>query len=199
MSLGSRKAGLAMTRNLPQFVRDLVTSPPPRGRGLNNWFFRVARVLHPYRSEHEINALLHAAVAGESVKQGEIERAVQRSKGAAWKPGKPCKRIAAIWPSVNRERVAAVTSGGPGVVDLWEASPMRLSDNDPHGEEIIDRLFPGNPLLCAGRSNSDFATRPRAAWRGKLAEMQLIVPSPMTARFGITQEGKQSEDRKSVV
>ena len=37
-------------------------------------------------------------------------------------------------------------------------------------------LFPENPLLCCGKSTSDFATRSREEWRGKLAAMQLIVP-----------------------
>jgi hypothetical protein len=69
---------------------------------------------------------------------------------------------------------------------------VRFYDNDSHTEEIIDALFPGNPLLCAGRSNSDSATQARSEWDGKLAALQLIVPSPMTARIGRTQEGKES-------
>jgi len=62
-----------------------------------------------------------------------------------------------------------------------------------HTEEIIDALFPGNPLLCAGRSNRDFAKLSRQEWRGKLSALQFIVPNPMTARIGRTQEGKESE------
>jgi hypothetical protein len=57
---------------------------------------------------------------------------------------------------------------------------------------LIDALFPGNPLLCCGKNNPKFNTRSREEWRGKLATLQLIVPSPMTARTGRTQEGKQS-------
>ena len=71
---------------LPQFVRDLLASPPQRGGGLNSWFYRVARVLHPYRTPAEIIATLTAATAGEPVKPGEIERAVGNSAAAAWKP-----------------------------------------------------------------------------------------------------------------
>jgi hypothetical protein len=54
-------------------------------------------------------------------------------------------------------------------------------------------LFLNNPLLCCGKSNSKFATRPREDWRGHLAEQQLIVPSSMLARIGLTQDGKESE------
>lgn len=186
-----------MTRHaptLPQFVRDLLGSPPQRGGGLNNWFYRVARVLHPYRDVAEIVELLRAATAGEPVKHGEIERAVARSKPTAWKPGQtPQGSIqSSAWPNVNMEQREAVIASGAGLVDLWEISPVRFEDNESHTESIIDALFPGNPLLCAGRSNSDFATQSRDEWRGKLSALQLIVPSPMTARIGHTQERKES-------
>ena len=75
-------------------------------------------------------------------------------------------------------------------MDLWEASPVRFEDNDAHTEALIDALFPGDPLLCCGLSNSNFDTRSRSEWRGELSALQLIVPSPMTARSGLTQDGK---------
>jgi hypothetical protein len=93
---------------------------------------------------------------------------------------------------VNAEQREAVIASGAGLVDLWEISPVRFDDNAPHTEQIIDRLFPGNPLLCCGKSNSDFDTKTREQWHGQLAALQLIVPSPMTARVGHTQDGKES-------
>jgi hypothetical protein len=141
---------------LPVFVRDLLASPPRRGGGLNNWFYRVARVLHPYRDSAEIIELLKAATAGEPVKHGEIERAVQRSKATAWKPGQAPQNLrqGSSWPKVNAEQREAVIESGGGLVDLWETSPLRFHDNDSHTEELIDALFPGNPLLCAGRDRA---------------------------------------------
>jgi hypothetical protein len=180
--------------DLPTFVRDLLASPPKRGEGLNLWLFRTARVLHPYRPPAEIVRLLAAITAGEPVKPGEIERAVERSAAVAWKPGQQVTITRApAWPRVNPEQREAVTATGLGLVDLWEASPVRFRDNESHAEEIIDRLLPRNPLLCCGKSKSDFATRARESWRGKLSAMQLIVPNPMTAQTGRTQDGKQSE------
>jgi hypothetical protein len=186
-----------MTRNaprLPQFVQDLLGSPPRRGSGLNNWFYRVARVLHPYRDVAEIVELLRAATAGEPVNHGEIERAVEQSKATAWKPGQPLqiKPQTSPWPTLNAEQREAIVLRGGGLVDLWENSPVRFKDNAADTEALIDALFPGNPLLCAGRSNCDFATRTRDEWRGELTALQLIVPSPMSALTGITQEGKES-------
>jgi hypothetical protein len=78
-------------------------------------------------------------------------------------------------------------------VDLWEASPIRIEDDTSRAEEIVDALFPGNPLLCVGASSSVFKTRTREELRGELAGLALIVPSPMIARTGTTQDGKESE------
>ena len=74
---------------LPRFIRDLVGSPPRAGEGVNLYLYRVARVLHPYRSECEIADILRAATAncGRVVTEKEIRRAVENSKAAAWKPG----------------------------------------------------------------------------------------------------------------
>jgi hypothetical protein len=184
---------------LPQFVRDLLASPPRRSEGLNLWLYRVARVLHPFRDSAEIIELLRAATDGEPIKHGEIERAVERSKARAWKPGQAGKPVqASAWPKVNAEQREAVITSGSGLVDLWETSPVRFENNRSHTEEIINALFPGDPLLCAGQSNCDFATQSRSEWRGKLAVLQVIVPNPMTARLGLTQEKKESAHALSI-
>jgi hypothetical protein len=182
-------------RELPQYVCDLLASPPRRGEGLNNWLYRAARVLHPYRTPADIVNLLGAATAGEPVKRGEIERAVEQSKATARQPGQPTAQpheSAATWPTVNQAQRKAILESGRGLIELWELSPGQYENDEPHTEEVVELLFPRDPLLCVGRSNYRFATRTREEWRGKLAAMQLIVPSPMTARTGMTQDGKKS-------
>jgi hypothetical protein len=82
---------------------------------------------------------------------------------------------------------------GYGLADLWEESPIRIEDNKAHTEEIVDALFPGNPLLCCGGSIHNVDTKPRDAWRGQLAQLQFMVPSPMTAPTGRTQDGRESK------
>jgi hypothetical protein len=42
-------------------------------------------------------------------------------------------------------------------------------------------------LLCCGRSNTDFDTKPRENWRGELSTLQFIVPSPMRSVTGLTK------------
>jgi hypothetical protein len=179
----------------------LLASPPRRGEGLNLWFYKVARVLHPFRDSAEIVELLRAATFGDPVKPGEIERAVERSKATAWKPGQTSQGPGAVpaWPKVNIEqREAVIAVSGFGLVDLWEMSPVRFKNDKSHTEKIIDTLFLGDPLLCAAQSDTEFATRSREEWRGTLARLQLIVPSPMTARLGLTQEGKESAHALSI-
>jgi hypothetical protein len=96
------------------------------------------------------------------------------------------------WPEADHNKIGAITRNGPSLHDLWERSPVRFEDSDSHAEEIIDNLFPGNPLLCVGWSNSCFATQTRDQWRGQLADAQFIVSSHMTALLGHTKEGKLS-------
>ncbi len=172
---------------------------PGRGGGLHNWLFRVARLFHPYRNEEEIIELLRAATAGEPVRPLEIETAVARSKAVAWTPGQSSRVITATaWPAVDRKVRDAIIQSGGGLVDLWEQSPVRLEDTKSHTEALIDALFPDNPLLCCGLSDSKFDTRSREEWRGKLSALQVIAPNPMTARSGLTQDGKASAHALSI-
>jgi hypothetical protein len=185
-----------MTSILPQFLYDLLRSPPRAGEGVHGWLFRVARQLHAHLPAGEIVRLLEIQTAqcGRSVPRSEIVAAVQNALACAWQPtGKAAPtQTVSKWPAVNQEQREAILHDGCGLADLWEASPVRIEDSETHTEEIVDRLFPGNPLLCCGKSNSAFDTRTREQWRGQLAELALIVPSPMTARTGLTKEGKES-------
>jgi len=185
-----------MSDQLPAFLYKILTAPPRAGSGVHNWLFRVARQLHAHLPAPEIVSLLESRVAncGRFVPRSEIISAVQNSLPCAWQPGSQSQWIHSKpkWPSVNQEQREAVITSGAGLVDLWEILPVRFEDNKQHTEEIIDAIFPGDPLLCAGRSSCEFATRSREEWRGDLAALQLIVPSLMTARTGHTQDGKES-------
>jgi len=184
---------------LPRFVRDLLASVPQAGEGeLHRWLFRLARVLHPYRTEREIETTLRAAVegCGRPMKPGEIEDAIRNSKACAWQPGKPQTALPArvpAWPVVNGEQREAIIANDVALYDLWEASPVRFDDAEPHAERIVDTLFPGNPWLCTGATDHDFKTRHRDELCGELSALALIVPSPMIAQSGQTKKGRVSE------
>jgi hypothetical protein len=188
-------------KNLPQFVRDLLSAPPKTGEGVHAWLYRVARVLHPYRTEPDIEAILSATVAtcGRKVSPGEIQDAIKNSSATAWKPGQSqAPKTERPWPEVDTEARASIIASGHLLVDLWEASPRMLEDNASHTEEIIAALFLGDPLLCCGKSSMEFDTKLRSEWRGELSDLAFIVPSPMTARRGLTQEGKESAHALSI-
>lgn len=185
-----------MTRELPPFLRDLINNPPRAGEGVHAWLFRVARQLHAHLPAGEIVALLEsrAATCGRHVPRREIVAAVQDALPCAWQADGRAAMVQPVskWPKVNQEQRAAIIRDNGGLCDLWEISPVRIEDNASHAEEIVDRLFPGNPLLCCGKSNSVFDTRPRESWRGELSRLALIVPSPMNSPTGLTKDGKQS-------
>jgi hypothetical protein len=201
--IGSSSAS-KLAKELPPWLLNMLASPPRAGEGVNPWLFRAARQLHCHHTEEAICAILRRATAdcGRRVSEQEIRRSVERSKECAWRPGASsppparqgeCFPTPWLLPKLNEEQREAVISEGAGLVDLWEDSPLRFEDNEIHTEWIIDLLFPGNPLLCCGKTRKSFATRPREEWRGKEASHQFIVPSPMSAKTGLTQDGKESE------
>ncbi|MHB8898075.1 MAG: hypothetical protein ACYC6Y_04955 [Thermoguttaceae bacterium] len=178
--------------NLPQWAADILASPPARGGGLNRWLLRAAIALRRCgRSEHEIQATLAAATADQPMRHGEIERAVERSAGCMSNGlTVPTSRN---WTTENEPLRRKIIAANPTeVVDLWERSPYRLTDDGPNAEQLINLLFPGDPLLCCASKLWTARTTARSWWRGKLSSMQFIVPSPMSAETGMTQDNRPS-------
>jgi hypothetical protein len=199
---GKASMSLSATYNnnirLPRWAADIIANPPRSGQGFHFWLFRAACALWKCgRKEREIAAILEnaATTCGRRVTTREVEDAVRNSERSAFQFARSRQ---SPWPSLNTEQREAVIASRLGLVDLWEFSPIRLDHNEPRTEEIIDALFPGNPLLCGGQSSHEFTTRSRSEWRGELTTLQLIVPSPMTARIGHTQDGKESAHALSI-
>ena len=144
-------------KTLPPFIDEMLTAPPRAGEGVHDWLFRVARQVHAHLPAVEIVNLLENRVqgCGRHVSRKEIEDAVKNSMPCAWQPKGNAAPVqsAAKWPRVNQEQRAAILRDNGGLADLWELSKPRIEDNWQHTEEIMDKLFPGNPLLCCGKSN----------------------------------------------
>ena len=144
--------------DLPQFLRDLLASPPRHGDpngGVHRWMFRVARHLHAHRSKEDIVALLGAALegCGRFVPMKEITDAVEHSLDRAWK--KKTERIGnwqeghktGTWPEVNlQRRTQVISQTDRSLYDLWEHSSIRYEEGE--AEEIVPRLFPPSDPLC---------------------------------------------------
>ena len=169
--------------SLLEFLRN----HPHRTEGLNIWILKAA---HRLRREGIFGAkaiaLLESTLVNEPIKDGEIEKAVARAVGG-W------TGVTHKWPIVNRKRREEILHAGAGLAALREKSEYDFDGTENYCEWVIDQLFPGNPLLCVGKSKYVFRTRPREELRGDLANKSFIVPSPMNAQHGVTQDGKDSE------
>ena len=189
----------------PIFLENLLANPPTAGNGVHVWLFSVARQLHARMGMLQMETLLVEKVqgCGRHVPIREIREAIKNSAACAWTPGempeaqygKPQQKDE---PSIDD--IDLIVRRGWGLVDLWEASKIRFDDPQvSHTEYIIDNIFPGDPLLCCGKSSFDFHTRTRESWRGQLSLLQFIVPNPMKSVLGLTKDGRQSEHTLSAI
>src|SRR5688572_13867828 len=90
--------------SLPDFLRELLESPPAAGEGVHNWLFRVARNLHAHVPAGEIVMLLEDRVrnCGRHVPRNEIVSAVQNSLGCAWQSAEPHRVTVQPAPKIGR-------------------------------------------------------------------------------------------------
>ena len=186
-------------RDLPPFIKDMIAAGCPQaGGGVNNWLYVMALKLHPYRKESEIYDLLTSlsSTCGRTVMDSEIRRAIDRSRSSAWDPtSKAPVKTRTRRPRMDFDpdlRLEVIQNEAVDVADLVERSPIRWDDDAPRTTEILRTLFPAGSLLCCGRSSQVFRTRPLEEWT-TASDWQLIVPSPMSAIKGLTQDGRESE------
>ena len=177
-------------RRLPHRLQAKLRNCPKAGGGVHGWIFNSALQLTKYTDQNTAFELIRSY--SEGCERFVPDREIWDAISTASLPKRKQTTKKANWPLKNEEQREAITWNGAGLAELWESSPIRFDDDAPHTEEVIDLLFPDNPLLCTGSAPYKFGTKAREEWRGKLASMQLIVPSPMTERVGITKSGKKS-------
>lgn len=183
---------------LPPFLKDMLSTTPQSGGGFHTWMFSVSRHLHAHRNEGEIFALLSVAAAGcgRHVPDREIIAAIKDAWPCRYQlnpsttpPAKPAPK----WPARDETRIAEIAAADPGALDkLRDSSPVQVSPRLHDSECLLERLFPGNPLICAGYTAHEFVTAPLDTFKGRLGSFQLITPSPMSALVGMTKDGKPS-------
>jgi hypothetical protein len=189
---------------LPSYIQDWLHSCPTAGTGVNLWLVKVATRLHCFfQDKSRIAELLekHSAGCGREVSTNEIWRAIHSSE--RWlgeQKSEPVKRPlqpSTVKPSTvepNQELIRSLVKTGPSLEDFGAGSPVRWQDGLPHTEEIISTLFPPGALICVGQNQSHFKTvlmEPNVRLK-LLRHLQFIVPSPMSARVGMSKEGKVS-------
>lgn len=184
----------------------------PPTNGIHDWLFCCAASMHEagFNSSEKLALLKeHSRNLRRSVPEIEIAKAINDAEHKCadkWPggiaPGNEPIIVAppaSAWPRPDYGRVYALGREGISLYELWESSPCRFDDDQAHTEEIIDYLFPSNPLLCVGQTTRSFATRRRKTWRGHLSRLQFIVPAPMLSVYGLTTEGKLSQHAKAAV
>lgn len=177
-------------------LKKLNTSPcPPPGDGVHYWLAKAAWTCRKAGlSEEAATQELKARMTRPPNSRNEIEDAVRlayHGQGVIWHSKRnwqpPTK-----WPEANAEQIQAVAANGLSVADLREGSRIRFDDDQPRTAEILERLFPGDPLLCAG-SKYNFFTMHLSQFKATAEAIEQIVPSPMVAKYGRTQQGRISQ------
>jgi hypothetical protein len=159
---------------------------PEPGDGVHNWLYHPACIavdvgLPDEQAIQEIEEMMTRPP-----RPGEIEDALAAARGER-------RGSSPRWSRVNPAAINAIAAGGPSLVELVSLSPISIQfGGASRTEELVDVLFPGNPWLCVGKTNSLFRTERREAWRGRLYDRSLIVPSPMCAQVGRTKRNKLS-------
>ena len=183
----------AVIADLPKQAQDRLRNCPRPGEGVNPWIFTTALSLTNYFEDDFIIEILEAFVSC-SDREREILRAVARAREIANGEQAGGSGLRALWPAVDYTMVhKIVVECSVRLKDLGSLSPVSVGGERPMTEEIVDTLFPGNPLLCFGRSANYFLTRPRESFRGRESGFQFIVPNPMIKATGLTQDGRKSE------
>jgi hypothetical protein len=178
---------------LPKQTQDRLRNCPEPGQGVNPWIFKTALSLTNYFEDYEIIDMLETFVSC-SGRAREILRAVTRAREIAKGEEGGGSGPRAHWPAVDYTMAhKAVVDCPVRLKDLRSISPMGLSTEVPRTEEILDVLYPGDPLLCFARAVQGSWTRRREFWRGRASTFSFIVPNPMTKKRGTKSDGSQSE------
>jgi len=179
---------------LPKQTQDRLKNCPSPGQGVNPWIFSTALSLTSYFEDDDIIEILEAFVSCDG-REREILRAVVRAREIANGEEGGGSLLRALWPVVDYTMVHKTVIDCPvRLKDLGRLSPVNVERERPMTEEILETLFPGNPLLCFGRTPYSFSTRPREYWRGsRESDFQFIVPNPMIKETGVGKDGKESK------
>ncbi len=159
---------------------------PAEGEGVHRWIFHAACTL----TDAGVSADSAAEIIEELMTRppkpwSEVDDALRSARGE--------RKAGPRWTPAIPNCIVEVVKAGPSLAELISRSPQPIHLGQPsHTEKYIDALFPGDPWLCVGRSDSDFYTTRRSLWRERLSDRALIVPSPMSSQKGRTKQGKLS-------
>ncbi len=175
--------------DLPVNLRRRLGLPPKSGDGVHRWIFKAACILKEHYQQPLVFRVIREAVSecGRSVHDREISDAIAASDHPASQSqeGPPAFRSKPRWPETDWAMVRKVVEDHPDAEDFFGGIEL-------NGWSVLQRLFPGNPLVCMGDDIRRMETKPLEAWRDSWRKMQFVVPSPMNALTGVNQKGEKS-------
>lgn len=180
------------TSALPEYLRNLLLTPPRQGTGLHKWIFSCVRGLLRYRDHASIHETMRIAAAGAG---RDITREVREAIRNVWDgegPRPPTASVASNsappegWPERNPDIIGALSPVAPS----WWAgnSPSSL----PNASSAVSTLFHPSELLCMASRPSNARTAKLEDWLPLCDQLPFMVASPMTALTGINLSGKPS-------
>ena len=186
------------TNPLPSFLEAELEHPPKSGDGVHRWIFRMVCCLMPYRAQDEIVAILGQALVecGRFVGESEIRAAIKSSKLSSelsdcFESASPSPTK---WPTLDEEARSRIVRENPDAFQrLADESPIVLIEDKPIVNYFLHHLFEPGDRLCTGRHQYEALGRPLEVWMDVIFEKTcFIVPSPLSAEFGFSKEGKVS-------
>jgi hypothetical protein len=141
--------------HLPSWIQERVKSCPDKGQGVHPWLFKTALLLHRYFPEDQIEEILSPYVSCNG-REREIREAVANS-GRIARGEMPSSGLWKALPAVDYTTIhKIVVKSSVRLKDLRAISPAEVGTEKSNTAEILNTLFPGNPLLCFGRSANSF-------------------------------------------
>jgi len=176
---------------LPKRVFELLSNCPREGNGVHDWLFKTALQLHRHFPEDQILELLKEKLSCVRPEREIHDAVINAGRYARGEMGSASQ---SQWPAVDYTMIHKIVVNSPvRLKDLPALSPVCITDKEPMTEEILDALYPGNPLLCFARTVQSSRTRPREFWRGRESGYSFLVPNPMTKERGAKSGGGESE------
>jgi hypothetical protein len=179
---------------LPPSVRARLEDPPYPGTGVHNWIYGTALAMLNFISAEECVELLHEYIPRKPKPYNEIEMQVESALDMR-ESGQTVSRKRRpdfLVDENSPHKVLEKARSGLRIDYLRNLNPKSVVPDIP-AKQIQEILHPHNPLICAGQ----FFGRPVTARLSEfhprfLSSCSFVVPHPMTALTGITQQGRVS-------
>lgn len=156
---------------------------PGAGGGVHRWIYAAScRCRDAGLSQEDAILLIERELTRSPSPTGEVKQGVRAAYCSS-----PGGRVAR-WPDQDRDEIRRLVAQGQGCETLREISPVISPDQS----EVLASLFKIGDLVCTGGTVGSPLVWEMKAGAKVPGKPQFIVPNPMTAKFGRTQEGKLS-------